>query len=355
MQRWTRFGEAIGSRMAFIAPCCVAVGVLFPGTFSHLTPFVTAMFAAMTFQGSLNNTFRQVAGVFRHPLPMLGVLAVVLVAMPVMAWALASVLFGNDPNLVIGVLLEYSVPVGVVSFMWVGMYGGNAALGLATILVSTVLAPFSIPLTLQLLMGASVQVDVVGMMGDMLVMIALPAVAGMVVNDATHGWGRRTLSPVLSPACRVLLILIITTNSTAMADYMRHLTPELVAVAIFILLFAMTGYVWGFLLARLLHRPLPDLVTMCFDCGLRNISAGAVIAAAYFPGEVVFPVMMGTLFQQVIAAVFGQRMRSLVEAERVRTEAMVERGQAALGEVGSASDGSVPETGRGSSSSSDPR
>ena len=39
--------------------------------------------------------------------------------------------------------------------------------------------------------------------------------------------------------------------------------------------------------------------------GIRNISAGAVLAAQFFPGEVVFPVMMGTLFQQVLAGVFG--------------------------------------------------
>ncbi|HQE70252.1 MAG TPA: hypothetical protein PK071_03930, partial [Atopobiaceae bacterium] len=36
-----------------------------------------------------------------------------------------------------------------------------------------------------------------------------------------------------------------------------------------------------------------------------TISAGAVIAAQYFPGEVMLPVIAGVLFQQVIAALFG--------------------------------------------------
>ena len=43
------------------------------------------------------------------------------------------------------------------------------------------------------------------------------------------------------------------------------------------------------------------MVTMTYQTGMRNISAGAVLAAQYFPGEVMFPVMMGTLFQQVLA------------------------------------------------------
>ena len=45
---------------------------------------------------------------------------------------------------------------------------------------------------------------------------------------------------------------------------------------------------------------------MMYGTGMRNISAGAVIAAAYFPGEVMFPVMIGTLFQQVLATLFGK-------------------------------------------------
>ena len=45
---------------------------------------------------------------------------------------------------------------------------------------------------------------------------------------------------------------------------------------------------------------------MIYGSGMRSISAGAVIAAAYFPGEVLFPVMIGTLFQQVLAACYGK-------------------------------------------------
>jgi predicted Na+-dependent transporter len=179
-------------------------------------------------------------------------------------------------------------------------------------------------------LGATVHVDVVSMMVNMIFMIALPALAGMVVNDLTHGWGRSKLSPALSPASKLLLIVIITSNSTGMADSMRHLTPELVGAAAFILVFAVSGYLWGFLAARALDRPLPDLVTICFDCGLRNISSGAVIAAAFFPGEVMFPVMCGTLFQQVIAAGFGSRMRALVASEAERNEATCERARLSM-------------------------
>lgn len=318
MEKWTKFGNVLGSHMMFIAPLCVVAGVLFPEQIGHLRPAVTFMFAIMTFQGSLNNTFASLLEVFRHPRNMLAILATTIVAMPVVARLLAGVLFAGNANIVTGITLEYCVPVGVVCFMWVGMYDGNRALALATILTSTVLAPFTIPLALKLLLGETVQVDVWGMMSDMLVMIALPALLGMLVNELTHGWGHRQLSRAMAPATRVLLMLIMAANSTKMSTYIWHLTPELVGSMVFILIYASMGFVLGICLGRLLGVSLPTLVTVCFATGLRNISAGAVLAAQFFPGEVIVPVMMGTLFQQVIAGAAGTLMDRLVASEKAR-------------------------------------
>lgn len=313
MEAWTRFGRAVGSHMPVIVPCCVVAGVLFPQVFGPIGVAVPTLFAIMTFQGSLNNTFQQVADVFRHPGPLLAILGVTLVFMPALACALAQLLFASDQNLVTGIVLEYSVPIGVVSFMWVGMFSGNGSLALAAILVSTVASPFTIPATLQVLLGQTVHIDAMGMMVDMIFMIALPALAGMVLNDLTHGWGHERLSPVMSPACRVLLVIVITSNSSKMSDYVLHMTWQRAEVALFILLFACSGFIWGIIAAKLMRQPRANLVTMSFDCGLRNISSGAVIATQYFPGEVVFPVMCGTVFQQVLASLVGKAMERLAE------------------------------------------
>lgn len=77
------------------------------------------------------------------------------------------------------------------------------------------------------------------------------------------------------------------------------MTPLLFEVAGCILLIAASGYAIGWLCAVLLKQKRDFTVSMMFNSGMRNISAGAVIAAAYFPAEVMFPVMIGTLFQQV--------------------------------------------------------
>ncbi len=309
MEAWKRFGGFVGSHMAFVSPTCVVLGVLFPDQLSVLRPAVTALFAFMTFQSSLSNTFGNLARTVRRPAPLVATLLLATALMPCAACVLATALFGASPNLVCGIVLEYSVPVAVVSAMWTNMLGGDPALSLATILVSTVAAPVTIPLTLHLLLGQTVEVDAARMMGEMVVSIALPALAGTLLNDASRGWAARDLSPALSPAGKIALVLVILSNSTGVAPYVRALTPQLVGVMAFICAFSVGGYALGLAAARLMRRPREQEVSMTYLVGMRNISAGAVIAAEYFPGEVMFPVVIGTLFQQVIAACFGAVLR----------------------------------------------
>ena len=325
MGAWRSLGNFIGSHMMFFAPSCVIAAVLFPEPLMALKPLVPFLFALMTFQGSLSNNLSHLAQTIRHPAPMFATLAVSAVLMPCLACVVGTLLFGSNPNLVCGIVLEYTVPVAVVSSMWIGLFGGDMSLGLATMLVSTVAAPVTMPLTLKLLLGQTVAIDAGHMVAEMLVQIALPALAGMLVNDLTHGWGKRTLSPAISPAARVGMLLVMLANSTGIAPYVRALTPQLVGVAAFIGVFATSGYVWGLLVARLWRRDRETAITMTFQCGMRNISAGAVVAAQFFGGETMFPVIIGTLFQQVLAACFGTLMR------RVFGEAPAAEGAGAAG------------------------
>ena len=266
----------------------------------------------MTFQGALSNTFHQVAEVFHRPLHLVLALLVSAVLIPIAAYAMGSLFFGSNPNLVCGIVLEYSVPVAVTAFMWISMFGGNGPLALTIILTSSVISPVTIPFTLKLLLGATVSIDVPSMMQNMAFMIAIPAVLGIVMNELTRGWGHEKLSPALSPACKFMMMGVIASNSTAMSEYVLHMNVERLEVALFILVFAISGFIIGVLIARALHLPYSETTTMCFTCGMRNISSGAVIATQYFPGEVVFPVMCGTLFQQLLASLVGRAMTRAV-------------------------------------------
>ena len=223
MKQWVGLGKFLAGHMQVIVPICVALGVLFPQQIGVLKPIVPTLFAFMTFQGALSNTFHQVAEVFRRPLHLILALLVSAVLIPIAAYAMGSLFFGSNPNLVCGIVLEYSVPVAVTAFMWISMFGGNGPLALTIILTSSVISPVTIPLTLKLLLGATVSIDVPSMMQNMAFMIAIPAVLGIVINELTRGWGHEKLSPALSPACKFMMMGVIASNSTAMSEYVLHM------------------------------------------------------------------------------------------------------------------------------------
>ena len=164
-------------------------------------------------------------------------------------------------------------------------------------------------LSLRLLVGSNVQVDTLSIMRDLVWMIALPALISMLLNQFTEGRAGKEFSPKLAPFGKMALIYIITINSTRVAPYLKHMTPTLFGVAATILAIAATGYAIGWITAALMRQGREETVSMTFGSGMRNISAGAVLAAAYFPAEVMFPVMIGTLFQQLLASLFSKMLK----------------------------------------------
>lgn len=315
MDGWKKLGKCISGHMAIIVPLVVALGVLVPELLLPLKPIIPTLFAVVTFQNALGNDVKSLKETFASPLPLLVTICLVHVVAPLVVRLFAGLLFGDAPDTVTGIVLEACVPVGATTVMWSGVYGGNVALALAVMFVSTCIAPFTIPWTLRLLVGASVEVDVFGMMSDMLFMVGIPAVLGVAVNELTHGWGKERLSPTMAPLSSILVPIIIGTNATGISEPMHHLTPRLVAVAGFVGCVTVVSIAVGALVARALKQSPETTVTMMFDCGIRNISAGAVLASAYLPAESLFPVMAGTLFQQFLAAVVGRVMQRRMQKD----------------------------------------
>lgn len=328
---WLGINVFVSRHMAVISPVCVAVGVLFPDRFACLAPYVGLLFAFMTFQNSLSISVRDLLGVVRRPVPLICSLAVLLIALPLVAFGAGSLLFSADRDVVVGMVLQCCVPMGISGLMWVDVFGGNRPFALAAVVLSTVLAPFTMPLTMRVLMGESVQVDVLGMMGDLALMVALPAVLGIACNDASRGRAAVRVAPWLAPAAKIMLVAVLLSNASRISDSVRHLTPGLLVIALTMALLSALGYALGYTVARLLRKDVADCLTLGVTCGARNLTAGAVIAAAHFAPATMFPVIIGTLFQHVIAGLFGWAVHRLDARCRERATPRAACGPAAEG------------------------
>lgn len=300
--------------MPILTPSSVAIGVM---AGSHLQPFAFLspwIFAFITFAGSLGSGFGEFARVLARPLPLLVNLLILHAFMPLVAWGAALLFYPDDIHVVTGLILAAVIPTGISSFLWTSIYMGNVALTLSIILIDTMLSPFVVPFGMALFLGAKVEMDAAAMMQGMFFMIVLPSLFGMALNQYSRGNVKKTLAPKLAPFSKIGMGVVVAINSSIVAPYLTNMDRKIVGLAVLVLFLAIIGYVFGWFVSRLFGWKRDVIVALTFNSGMRNISAGAVMAISYFPAPVALPVVLGMLFQQILASTFGKFL-SIVEKE----------------------------------------
>lgn len=292
--------------MPFITPISVVVGVLMAERLVPYTFIVPWIFALMTFVGSLSLNFNDLKRVIMHPVPILICILVLHLVMPTIAWVIGNLLFSGDAYTITGLVLAFTIPTGIISFMWVSIYQGNIAMTLSIILISTLVSPFVVPQILSLFVGAEVHIDVWGMMSGLLLMLGLPSIIGLIWNQATEGRVKDYLAKPLAPLPKIGLGVVVAINSSVVAPVFRNINLKLIEIALTVLLIAILGYLLGWWVAKLMRWERGVIFALTINSGMRNISAGAVLALSYFPPPVAVPVIVGMLFQQILASTFGK-------------------------------------------------
>lgn len=292
--------------MPFIAPSSVVLGVSFSSFFSHFDAMVIYIFAFMTFAGSLSLNFITLHRVLSHPLSIIIALILLHFIMPLWAWLVGWIVFTEDVLTITGFVIAMIIPTGITSFIWVSMNKGNVALTLSIILIDTILSPFIVPLSLSFVVGQSVELEVWSMMKGLLIMIVIPSILAIILHEWTKGKIHEVWSPRLAPFSKLALAIVIMINSAEVAPYLQAIDWKLLKIALCMFFIAATGYLLAWLVAKWLKRSGKDVISLTFSGGMRNISAGAVIAVQYFPGPVAVPVVVGMLFQQVLASIYSK-------------------------------------------------
>ena len=117
--------------------------------------------------------------------------------------------------------------------------------------------------------------------------------------------GRVFLRPLPVVVTLLLLHVVIPLLTLGLGNLLFPDAPlftiGLVMAAVFLL--CLLGFLAGYWAAKLLGLDFPTRATMCLNTGLRNISAGSVLALQYFPAQVVFPVAFTPLFLQFTTSI----------------------------------------------------
>jgi bile acid:Na+ symporter, BASS family len=302
LQTFNRYLERI---MPLITPTGVIVGVLLSESIKDFAYLIPWIFALMTFSGSLNSNPRTLKNVMAHPFPIIMALCLLHIIMPICAWGFGHLTFQDDIFTITGLILGMAIPTGITSLIWVTIYRGNIPMTLTIILIDTLISPFIVPFTISLMVGQKIQLDVASMMLGLLGMIVIPSLAGMFINHLTKGKVKEVWGPRLAPVSKIGIGIVVMLNGAVVAPYLRDFNLRLVGICLAVFFVALTGYGIAFIIGKLFKMERDTVIALTFTGGMRNISAGAVIATTYFAPQVAVPVVVAMLFQQVLASISG--------------------------------------------------
>jgi predicted Na+-dependent transporter len=292
--------------MPVLTPLGIALGFFLPGVFIHLRPFVPWLFGLITLSGALKLRVAEFGNTIRSPVPILAFFVSTHIIMPLCVMFAASGFFGGSPDTVAGFILLFSGPIAVSSFMWVNIFRGDKALCLTLILLDTLLAPLIVPGTVSFLMGTKIVMDISGIAVSLVLMVVIPTVIGVTVNEISREKIPALACPYLNPASKICLMLVIAANTSPVAKTIQLDNPEVWKIAGMCILLSVGGFIVSKFTAVAVRCNFEKNVAIFFCGGLRNISAVTTIAVTFFPESAALPALLGIVFQQTISAIMGK-------------------------------------------------
>jgi len=265
-----------------LTPLSLIIGLLIGASIGQFVSIVPVLFAGMTFIGSLKIDFNTFLQTVKQPKGILLTMLILRVLMPIIAVMFGRILFPQNIYTQTGLLLFGLLPVGVNSVLWTVITKGNVALTLSVVLLDTMLSPFLLPLSVLLLTGTSIEIDPFGIASSLFLMVVLPSIAGMTLNQVTKGDFGQKYSVKLAPLAKLLLISVIMINGGNVRYYFPPLSLSLVAIIMSIGTLAIIGYLISWWLAKAFKLPEQDIKAVVFAGGMRNMSTGVVIAVVHF-------------------------------------------------------------------------
>ena len=300
-------GRIVNKFFPFMVPLSLLLGMLIGNFFVFEHWFGSLAFAFITFMGGLKMSFSAFPGVIKNPKPVALSIFILRVLMPLWAVLLTGIFFQNDVYTRTGLLLFSVLPIGINSVLWTMMAKGNMPLSLTVLLIDTFLAPFLIPFSILILTGAHIEMDAIGMMINLLLIIGLPTFAGMLVNQLTKGQTAKKYESKIAVLSKVGIFFVMLVNGTNVVESFPPVDLGLIVIIGAMVVLSMSGYTMAWFLAKFFKLSSGDLKATVF-VGIRNINMGILIAITHFPTPVSIPIISGVLFQQMVCAFFANKL-----------------------------------------------
>jgi bile acid:Na+ symporter, BASS family len=244
-----------------------------------------AVLALIMFGVALDLRFADFADVLKRPLAPLSGLAVQLVVLPAVTWAITMIM-QPPPSVALGMMVVAACPGGNLSNLITHMARGNTALSVSMTGISSLLAVVTTPLNIVFwaslnpataVLLRQVSVEPVGFIGSTVLMLGLPMLAGMLAVRHLPRLAARLRRPFQILSFLFLIAFILGTtaaNGKHFITFLQVLPLVILHNAVAILL--------GWLAAKVWRLSDYDTRAMTIEVSMHNSGLGLALILNHF-------------------------------------------------------------------------
>lgn len=273
-----KFCVCVARYMAVIVLIVCTLSLFYPPSFNWIKPkSINYLLGFVMFGMGLTLNPADFKIVFTRPKDIcIGCLAQFSI-MPLLAFALAK-MFNLPSELTIGMVLVGCCPGGTASNVITYLAKGDLALSVGMTCVSTVLAPLMTPLLTWLLVGTTVDVDVLNMFWSIVKVIILPIGIGFIFK---HYFARFTENATACLPAFSSIVIALIVGSVVSANSAQLLNAGLVVLLV-VILHNICGFALGYALARMLKMNREKCTAVSIEVGMQNSGLACTLAQTHF-------------------------------------------------------------------------
>lgn len=239
-----------------------------------------------------------------------------LVAIPLLAWGLASIMMPVE--FVIGVCIIATAPVTVASGTVMTDVGrGNVPLSLFICVLGNALAIFTIPFSLNLLLdfGGHIELPVLRMLGGLALTILVPTIIGQLARPLV----RERIAPYkkgfsIFQQCIVLLIIFNAVASST--ERILQAGIAILAVLAFMVVLHSMVLAMNYGTARFMGLDRPSVTAFTIHTSQKTLTVSYIVWAGYFAAQfpmAMIPAIGYHLTQMIMDSIVAQKFRLAAE------------------------------------------
>lgn len=269
----------------------LVAGLLLPGVFRAFHPWNTLLLQIIFFLSALRVNMKDLK-VYALDWKMHVLTAgFMLVALPL---AVYFPLAPFAPDWALAFMIVLAAPTGMTIALIADFFGGKTSLALIIVLVTSVLAPFTIPVVAQITVGQSVAIDSIGMLRSLAEVIILPFLLAFLFQRFAPKLVVRgdAVWRTVSVAVFGILIASIVSKATAGASAGAGASPLITDLNMVLMLLAVFAYL-AFLIwvsFRMVYwRNAAERITIALCMVYMNFTLSLYIADRFFAEQRVVP------------------------------------------------------------------